>query len=310
MKMKNNKFFNTARTMVLSMVAVLTIFAGVAFADDINLDMEGTTATIPKGNTVTRKIFGIEKFGGTLKMRYKWHAVNIIPNTFNPLKIVIKHGSTVLNTKTSCYSNHSNKTPKCNIDLTISQAEAEKSGDWKIEITNNSADEVVGFDIRKGNDINPLVPNFKSVYTPNCPNTVNLDLEGADTATITKGGTVTRKIYGIGSSPGTMVLRFKWHAVNIIPNTFNPLKIEVFDTKGNKVSSLSGSSFYSFHSNKSPKYDKTFEITAANLGGNQQWKVVITNNSNDEVIGFNLAKGSDINPLVGNFKSTYKAKCP
>jgi hypothetical protein len=194
--------------------------------------------------------------------------------------------------------------------LDISQAEAEKSGDWKIEVTNNSAFEVIGFNIEKGNDINPAVPNFKSVYTPDCPNTVNLDLEGADTTTITKGNTVTRKIFGIDGHPGALVLRFKWHAVNIIPNTFNPLKIEVFDTKGNKVSSLSGNAFYSFHSNKTPKYDKTFEITDANLGGGQGWKVVITNNSNDEVIGFNLAKGGDINPLVGNFKSTYKAKCP
>lgn len=308
--MKNNKFYNVAKRTVLSVVAVLTIFAGAAFADDIKLDMEGTTATIPKGNTVTRKIYGIPKVGGTLKMKYKWHAVNIIPNTFNPLKIVVKHGSTVLNTKNACYSTHSNKTPKCNLTLEVSQTEAEKDGFWRIEITNNSADEVTAFNIEKGSDINPAVPNFKSVYEPNCPNTVNLDLEGADTTTITKGGTVTRKIFGIGNSPGTMVLRFKWHAVNIIPNTFNPLKIEIFDTKGNKVSSLSGSSFYSFHSDKSPKYNKTFEITNANLGGGQGWKVVITNNSNDEVIGFNLAKGSDVNPLVPSFKSTYKAQCP
>lgn len=308
--MKNNNFFNATKRTFLTLTAILTIFAGLTFADNINLDMEGTTATIPKGNTVTRKIFGIPRFGGTLKLRYKWHAVSIIPNTFNPLKVVIKHGTTVLNTKNACYSTHSNKTPKCDIDLTVSSDEAERNGSWTIEVTNNSNDEVMGFDLKKGSDVNPAVPNFTSVYDPNCPDTRNLDLEGADTATITKGGTVTRRIFGISNDPGRLVLKFKWHAVSVIPNTFNALKIEVFDTNGNKVSSLSGSSYFSFHSNKTPKYDESFQITNANLGGNQGWKVVVTNNSAFEVVGFNLAKGSDVNPAVPSFRSTYKANCP
>jgi hypothetical protein len=308
--MRNSNFINATGTMILSLVAVLTIFTGAAFADNITLDMEGTTATIPKGNTVTRRVFGVPRFSGTLKLRFKWHAVSIIPNTFNPLKVVIKHGSSVLNSRNTCYSTHSNKTPKCDINLNISSEEAERNGNWTIEVTNNSNDEVIGFDLKKGSDVNPAVPNFTSVYDPNCPDTRNLDLEGADTATITKGGTVTRRIFGIGNDPGRLVLRFKWHAVSVIPNTFNALKIEVFDTRGNRVSALSGSSYFSFHSNKSPKYDETFQITDANLGGSQGWKVVITNNSADEVVGFNLAKGSDVNPAVPSFRSTYKATCP
>lgn len=307
--MRNNNFFNATKRTFLTMTAILTIFAGLALADNINLDMEGSTATIPKGNTITRKLFGIPKFGGTLNLKYKWHAVSLIPNTFNPLKVIVKHGSTVMNTKNACYSTHSNKTPKCEIELTVSQNEADDSGSWTIEVTNNSNDEVIGFNIEKAGDINPAVPNFKSFYTPNCPNTVNLDLEGADTTTITKGNSVTRRIFNVGTSPGTLVLKFKWHAVSIIPNTFNALKIEVFDTNGNKVAALSGDTYYSFHSTKTPKYDETFQITDANLGGSQGWKVVVTNNSKEEVIGFNLAKGSDVNPLVISFRSTYKAKC-
>jgi hypothetical protein len=106
-----------------------------------------------------------------------------------------------------------------------------------------------------------------------------------------------------------MVLKMKWHAVNIIPNTFNRLNIEVFDTKGNRLSALSGS-FFSLHSNQTPKYDRTFQITEANLGGNQPWKIKVTNNTAFEVISFNIEKGSDINPMVPSFRSTYKAKCP
>lgn len=306
--MKNNKLYNAAKRTVLSVVAVLTIFAGAALADDIKLDMEGTTATVPKGNTVTRKIYGIPKFGGTLKMKYKWHAVNIIPNTFNPLKVVVKHGSTILNTKTSCYSTHSNKTPKCDLNLNVSQDEAEKTGDWTIEITNNSNDEVIAFNIEKGSDINPLVSNFRSVYTPNCPNTVNLDLEGAGTTTITKGGIVTRKLFGIGKSAGVLRLRAKWHAVNIIPNTFNGLKIELL--KPNGAVAQSGT-YYSFHSNKTPKFDLTYNMNAADAALPGNWSLRITNNSNDETIGFNITKESgDINPLVPSFNSTYKANCP
>lgn len=297
---------NTFKTNLIGLAAIaVLLFAGTAFADDINLDMEGTTATVPKGNTVIRKIFGVPKFGGSLKLRYKWHAISPILNTFNPLKVIVKHGTTTLSTKSTCYSTHSNLA-KCDVTLTISQAEAEKTGNWTIEVTNNSAFEVMGFDIRKGSDINPLVPSFKSVYTPNCPNTVNLDMEGT-TATITKGGVVNRKIYGIGKSAGAMVLRAKWHAVNIIPNTFSPLKIELLKPNGSVA--VSGT-YYSFHSNKTPKLDLSYNVSATDAALSGTWSLRITNNSNFEVIEFNIEKASDINPLVPSFKSTYKAKCP
>lgn len=303
-----NKLFNSVKRTAFTMVAVLTIFAGIALADDIKLDMEGTTATIPKGNTVTRKIYGIPKFGGTLKMKYKWHAVSIIPNTFNALKIEIKHGSTSLSTKNSCYSTHSNKSPKCDLTLNVSNDEANDSGNWTITITNNSNDEVIGFNIEKGGDINPAVSTFKSFYTPNCPNTVNLDLEGAGTTTITKGNAVTRKIYGVGRSAGVLRLKAKWHAVNIIPNTFNDLKIELLKPNGTVAKT---GTYFSIHSNKSPKLDFTYNISADDADLPGQWSLRITNNSNFEAIGFNITKESgDINPLVPSFNSTYKATCP
>jgi hypothetical protein len=254
--------------------------------------MEGSgSATIPKGNTITRKILRIPQFGGTLKLKFKWHAVSIIPNTFNPLKVEVLHGSSVLATKTSCYSTHSNKTPKCDLDLPVSQTEAEKAGDWSLRVTNNSNEEA--------GDINPLVPNFRSVYTPNCPNTVNLDMEGT-TLTLTKGSTQERKLFQIGSANGDLVLRMKWHAVNIIP-TFNPLKIELMN--GSDV--IQTQTCYSIHSNQSPKCE--FRLTTGDRPASQ-WKLRITNNSNFEVTGFNIQKQGDI--LVPEFNSTYKAKCP
>ncbi len=306
--MKTNKFYNAAKRTFFSMVAVLTIFTGMALADDIKLDMEGTTATVPKGNTITRKIYGIPNYGGALKLRFKWHAVTLIPNTFNALKVVVKHGATTISSKSACYSTHSNRSPKCDVNLNVSEQEAERSGNWTIVVTNNSNDEVIGFNIEKSGDINPLIPNFKSVYTPNCPDTINLDLEGAGTTTITKGGTVTRKIFGIGRTAGTLRLRAKWHALALIPNTFNGLKIELLKPNGTVAKT---GTYFSFHSNKSPKFDLAFNISQADAQMPGNWSLRITNNSNFEVIGFNIMRESaEVNPLVPGFVSTFKANCP
>lgn len=298
-----NQILMNVKKYFAAIALILGIFAVAVFADNINLDMEGTTATIPKGNTVERKIFGIPNgIPGKLKIKLKWHAVNIIPNTFNPLVVKVMHGNDTLKSST-CYSVHSNKTPKCDFDITINEAEANQSGSWKLKVTNNSNDEVIGFNIEKGSDINPLVSNFKSIYTPNCPNTVNLDMEGT-TLTLGKGNTQERKLFGIGSANGDIVLKMKWHAVNLIPNTFNALKVEVMN--GSTV--VQSKTCYSFHSNKSPKCEFSFQTGDRPAN---QWKLRVTNNSNNEVIGFNITKeSSDINPLVPNFKSTYKAKCP
>lgn len=294
-----------ARTIMSAAFAVL-LLAGTTFADDIRLNMEGSTATVPKGNTITRKLFGVPDFGGTLKLRYKWHAVSLIPNTFNFMKVVVRKGSTTLSTKSACYSTHASLAPKCDLTLTVSNATANSPGDWLLIVTNNSGDEVIGFDIEKGSDINPFIPSFRSVYTPNCPSTINLDLEGADTTTITKGATVTRKIFGVGNNAGNVVLKAKWHAINILP-TFAALKIDVLRPNGTPHSS---STYYSIHSSSSPKFELAFNITAAQAALPGDWSLRITNNSGFEVIGFNIARGSDINPLVPRFGSTYKATCP
>lgn len=301
-----NQLLTNAKTAFLTMAMMLGIFSGAAFADNINLNMEGSTATIPKGNTIERSISGIPPgIPGNLQIKMKWHAVNIIPNTFNPLRVQVLHGNDILKT-TSCYSVHSNKTPKCDFTIAVSQTEANKSGLWKLKVTNNSGFEVIGFDIEKGSDINPLVPSFKSFYTPNCPSTVNLDMEGT-TLTLTKGGTQERRIFGIGTAAGVLRLKAKWHAVNIIPNTFNALKIELLRPNGTVART---GTFYSVHSNKTPEFDITYNVTAADAALPGSWKLRITNNSSFEVIGFNIEKeSSEINPLVPNFFSSYKANC-
>lgn len=296
----------TAKTLILTIAFILAAFAGAAFADNIYLDMEGTTATIPKGNTVERRIYGIPAgIPGDLRLKMKWHAVNIIPNTFNALKIQVLHGDTILKT-VSCYSIHSNKSPKCDFPIAVSQTEAEKTGNWKLKVTNNSNDEVIGFNIeRESSEFNPLVPPFKSTYTPDCPDTVKLDMEGT-TLTLGKGNTQERILYGIGKAAGVLRLKAKWHAVNILP-TYNSLRIELLKPNGQVA--LSGT-YFSVHSDKSPKFDITYNISAADAALSGSWKLKIVNNSNFEVVGFNIEKeSSEFNRLVPSFHSTYKANC-
>jgi hypothetical protein len=301
------KLFNAPAAALVALFAISTIFSGMARADAINLNMEGaSTATIPKGNTVTRRIFNIPAgYPGTLNLKLKWHAVHIIPNTFNPLKVVVRHGSTVLKTET-CYSVHSTRTPKCSFAINVTADEADDAGNWEMVVTNNSSYEVIGFDLEKGSDINPLVPSFRSIYTPNCPSTVNLDMEGT-TLTLGKGNTQERQIFGIGKLPGVLRLKAKWHALSLVPNTFNALKIDVLKPNGQLHSS---GSYYSIHSNKSPKFDLAITLSAADAALAGTWKLRITNNGKDEVAGFNIEKeGADLNPLVPSFFSSYKATC-
>jgi len=300
-----SRLFVAMKRTTVVVFAVLCVFTGAVLADDITLDMEGTTATIPKGNTVTRRITGIPAgIPGTLKLRLKWHAVSLIP-TFNQLRIELKHGSSTVIAATNCYSVHSDKTPKCSFDRGINQAEANRAGNWILTITNNSDQEVVGFNIQKeSGEINPFVPNFKSVYTPNCPDTVNLDMEGT-TLTLGKGNTQSRRIFGIGSAAGVIRLKAKWHAVNLLP-TFNALRVELMH--GNEV--LATRVCFSIHSNKTPKCDITLNLSQAEASQAGDWRLRITNNSDQEVIGFNITKeASDLNPLVPSFNSTYKANC-
>lgn len=302
--MNLNRFLVGAKRAIVAAFAVLYVFTGAALADDITLDMDGTTATIPKGNTVTRRITRIPSgIPGTLKLKLKWHAVSLIPNTFNRLRIQLKHGSSIVIPATNCFSVHSNQAAKCSFDTDISQAEADRPGNWFLTITNNSDQEVIGFNIQKeSGELNPLVQSFKSVYTPDCPNTVNLDMQGT-TLTLGRGNTQERTISGVGNADGVMVLKMKWHAVALIPNTFNQLKVEV--KNGNDP--IAANNCFSIHSNKNPKCE--FTIQTDGRPGNA-WKLRITNNSDQDVIGFNITKESgDLNPLVPSFKSTYKANC-
>jgi hypothetical protein len=310
--MKTNTIARLARRSVrASILALATAVLSAAVPTDaraevLNVSLSGTVSKVPKGNTVS---WTFERFPagipGTLLLRIKWHGANIVP-TYPPLRIELRHGSAVVLSARNCYSMHAPSThvPKCNYTINVTTAEAARDGDWKLTVTNNSDYEVSGFNLHKELfDPDPTVPNFRSTYTTECPGLVELDMEGS-TLTLPKGSTQERRIYNIGAIDGEVRLNMKWHADNLIPNTFNPLKVEVM----NGSSVVASSNCYSFHAYgfKSPLCG--FEFNTGSRPANA-WKLRVTNNANDDAKEFNVRKEGDPNPFVREFRSWYKAVC-
>jgi hypothetical protein len=292
--------------LALSTAVLSVVTPASARAEVINVWLEGSVHNVPKGNTVS---FTIERIPpgipGTLVLRIKWHAANIVP-TYAPLRVELRHGSTVVLAARNCYSIHSpsTQTPKCNYTINVTAAEAARAGEWKVVATNNSEYEVSGFALHKELfDADPTVPSFHSTYTTDCQGTVTLDMEGS-TLTLTRGSTQERRISNIGPANGDVVLHMKWHADNLIPNTFHPLKIEVM----NGTSVIASSNCYSWHAYgfKSPLCELKFQSGSRPASG---WKLRVTNNASDDAKEFNIRKEGDPNPFVREFRSWYEAVC-
>lgn len=214
-----------------------------AVAQDIKLTLQDSPLTILKDSTTTKKIVGVpEKVPGAIILKIKRHAMTLIPNTFNTLKIELKHGSNVKETRT-CYSAHSDKTPRCSFwSFIFDQTEADASN-WKLRITNNSNHDVNGFNILKAvTDLNPFVSSdIQSSFRPDC-SPRNLSLVGK--ATISSHTTVEKALQGILSRAGEIHIRAKWHTASLTPNLFDPLKVELL-REGTVVATDEG---YSIHS--------------------------------------------------------------
>ncbi|MCA1626321.1 MAG: hypothetical protein LC778_21540, partial [Acidobacteria bacterium] len=287
------------------------IFTGTVLAEKINLTLQDAPLTILKGGTATKKINGIpNNTPGFIGLDIKWHAMTFVPNVFNKLKIELLHGTRVLLTK-ECYSKHSDKEPKCYLPKSVDQTEADAAGNWKLRVTNNSNEDVNGFNIVKEiTDLNPFVTNIVSTFEPDC-SIRYLTLQGGGKVEIAPHSTVERDLFGVLSRAGEVHIRAKWHTDTLGPNVFRALRVEVL-RNGTVVKTDYG---YSIHSDESDKLDIKFNVSA-NQSGN--WKLKITNDGSFKLIGFDIEKGSEINPIlsktdlnpfVPQFRSTFKPSC-
>jgi hypothetical protein len=284
------------------MAALLTSVApAAARADDIRLSAAGAPASVSKGATLLFQLSGIpDGIGGTIKLKLKFHAVNILP-AYEKVRIILRHGTTLVLAARDCYSLHApaELTPKCQFDLPISEAEAGASTTWQLSVTNTSHFDLVGVNIAKeSTDLNPLVPSFQTLYSPICPSTKALP-GFLPTVTISPRTTVERQIEGIGPSSGDVVMRFKWHGT---PFEDSPLSLEIM----NRDEVVASSTCFSFHSANTPKCVFTFAFATRPPSG---WKVRIRNPHAATASGFDDRKGDDLDPTIPSFVSTYKPKC-
>lgn len=265
-------------------------------AQEIILNLEDAPLTVSKNSSKTKRLVGIANNApGYLQVRMKWHAKSLIPNTFNKLTVVLLRGSRIIETS-DCYSQHSDKTPKCFISRSISQTEANEGGDWKLRITNDSNDDIDGFNIiKESSDLNPFVPNIKSTFRPDCTTRY---LFMKPELSIGPHSTVETAFSGVTAIQGKLQIRAKWHNAQA---AFHKLKVEVL-RDGNVVATDEG---YSIHSDQKGKTDK-IDINI-NVGLNQQsgWRLRVTNGQYVYINGFALEKGNDPNPFVPNFRSVY-----
>ncbi len=299
-----HKFVRTSMAS-LTVFASLLVCCGVALANEVTLTLESAPLTITKGSSVTKKIYGIANgTPGAIRLKIKWHAMTLVPNTFEKLKIEVLHGSNVVLTK-QCYSIHSDKEPKCDLLplLSTDQVEFKKPGDWKIKATNISNNDVNGFNIQKeATDLNPFVPGFTSTFEANCSVRYLQISEVGYTVDVAPHSSAESYLIGMTDQAGQIHIRAKWHTAVITPNVFERLKVELL-SNGSVVATAFG---YSIHDKEeSNKLDLKFD----HRGGYVEWKLRITNDSGLQINGFDIEKGGDLNPFVPSFRSTFKPTC-
>jgi len=282
------------------MVWVTLICATVASANEVTLTLTDGPLTINKNQTVTKKIAGIPTgTPGSIDLKVKWHAMTLIPNVFEKLKIEVLHGTNVVVTS-RCYSIHADKTPKCYLfPMTSSDTvEFTRTGEWKLRVTNESNNDVNGFNIQKeGTDLNPNVPGFVSTFEANC-SLRDLGISGAP-VDLPPHTSAERELFGPTYGAGAFLIRAKWHTDVITPNVFERLKVELL-YNGSVVATAYG---YSIHSNEKDKLDLRYSSTGGDVF---KWKLRITNDAGLKVNGFDVEKGGDLNPFVPAFKSTFE----
>lgn len=296
-----------AKLSIYSLLIAICFGANV-WADSHDLFIEGGKFSIDSGGTIERFLSGMTQNQGRIRLKAGFHVDSGV-GEFEKLRIEIKKGSeTVFNG--SCYSIHApaDRTPKCDFTINISATIANIRENYVIKVNNNSGKRIKDFAIRKlGFD--PLLPDFQSTFTPDCPNSVNLDMEGA-TFSLEKGDSETRDLTGVVRKEGKISIKAKWHTATLIPNVFVKLKIELLRPDGTVAKS---GSFFSAHApgDKTPslRLAMTYDMTQSDAGMTGKWKIKVTNNSNDKIEGFNIEKGGDSNPFVSAFNSTYKEDC-
>ncbi len=165
---------------------------------------------------------------GEIRIKLKWHTFGL-RRSFQRLNVQLTHGNRVLLNR-DCFSIHSPKGPKCNINYSASRREVFKEGQWQIKITNKSRYKIVGLNYKKGNDNSARMPNFRSEYHIQCPKEQNLSFR-KPMSTIYKKSSQMIEIYNVPNTPGLMDLEASWknekEDTAVGESKYNLLKLEL-----------------------------------------------------------------------------------
>lgn len=286
--------------------------AGSAFSEtkEVHLVASGGGGYGPfdvdSGGRIERFIANMDgRTPGTLNLRAGFHVDSGV-GVFEKLRLEVKKANQILFTS-NCYSIHSPSaySPKCSLQINITEAIADMDGNYSLTVTNNSGKRVKGFSIKK-TGFDPLMPDFNSTFTNSCRAAVNLLLENAP-ITLEKGASVTRNLSVVTSKAGLFNIEAKWHTATLIPNVFVPLKVELLRPDGSVARSETR---HSMHAPSSfQKLIIRYTSTAADAERPGRWRLRITNVSNEKIEGFDIRKGNDPNPFVPNLASTFKEEC-
>lgn len=173
--------------------------------------------------------------------------------------------------------------------------------------------------VRVRSAVGPDVPAKVSgtiVFVFNPPGSVVLDMTGVDTQhldpSVIANRTLRSRLGSFNSITGTggFRIRAKWHTnpdfLNI--GTYHPLTVELMRPDGTMAKRETGFSRHA-PSDKNPKVDFRYAVTAQDAAMAGDWGLRITNNSPVRVVDFDINRGLDPNPLLRDFESTFKASC-
>jgi hypothetical protein len=139
-------------------------------ADTQHLDPNATASRLLRGRlgSVPSSIAGTGQF----RIMAKWHtdpADLLHLGSHHPLKVeLLRPNGTVGNDEIGFSQHAADKTPKVNFTYTVTAQDATMAGVWGVRITNNSPVRIVDFDLDRGFDPNPGMPNFKSTFQARC----------------------------------------------------------------------------------------------------------------------------------------------
>jgi len=187
---------------------------------------------------------------------------------------------------------------KALVEIRVPISTCDQMGDYHVRVSNVSKDNpqagIVSYSVSDG-----------EIYSASSnPEGRNLAMGGLTVLDLDRGN---ERIVSIGafSTPGSIALKAKWHVPGLLP-TFKPLKIYLFRPDGSTAKS---GVYYSIHSNSGTKFDFYHIVNVQEAAQAGQWKLKIVNTSDSRIEGFNIQKGSDINPMVPDFKSRFTTAC-